>query len=259
VLFRAWKTLGLQTMLQLVRIRMIGTPQNRYVLRIPRFPHPIFIRGGKSSDAVALYEVLVTQEYALTANMDSPAFIIDGGANIGMASLYFLNRYPSARVVAIEPESTNFELCRMNLGPYGDRVVLIQGAIWKSAGRLALDLGEQEWVNRVRNDQFGTVEAFTIPSLIARSDGKVDLLKLDIEGSEIEIFEPDARKWLPSVRNIAIELHGDDRKDRFFAALAGYRYDLSLEHTWSDPAAGPSSNCYLAICQNLHSQSAAGG
>lgn len=254
-LFRAGKALGLRTMLQLVRIRLTGSPQSKYILRIPRYPHPIFIRGGGSSDAVALYEVLVTQEYALTTTLDSPAFIIDGGANIGVASIYFLNRYPTSRVLAVEPDDSNFELCRMNLGPYGDRVTLIRGAIWKSEGRLALEMGEQEWLSHVRDDRPGSVEAFTISSLMARGDGKVDLLKLDIEGSEGELFGPDAQDWLPYVRNIAIELHGEDRKARFFAALAGYQYDLSMHRSWTDPI--PGASCYVALCQNLRLETTA--
>jgi len=238
-------------MLQLVRIRLTGTSQNRYALRIPRYPHPIFIRGGQSSDAVALYEVLVTQEYALTAELETSPLIIDGGANIGVASLYFLNRYPRARVIAVEPDPANLELCRMNLAPYGNRVTLIHGAIWKSGGRLTLEMGRQEWLSRVRDDQSGSIEAFTIPSLMEHGDGKIDLLKLDIEGSEGEVFGPDAREWLPRVRNIAIELHGEENKARFLAALIGYRYDLSLHRTWTDSASGSSDSCYLAICQNL--------
>jgi FkbM family methyltransferase len=243
-------------MLKLVRVRLTGTALRRYVLRIPGYAHPVFIRGGKSSDAIALYEVLVTQEYAISADLSSPAFIIDGGANVGMASLYFLNRYPGARVVAVEPDDANLELCRLNLAPYGNRVTFIHGAIWKSGARLTLEAGRQEWVSRVRDDQSGSVEAFTLSSLIALGDGKVDLLKLDIEGSELEVFGPEAREWLPSVRNIAIELHGEDRKDRFFAALKGYQYDLSLHRTWTDPEAGSSTSCYLAICQNLCEESA---
>jgi FkbM family methyltransferase len=239
-------------MLGLVRLRIFGTADGRYRLRIPRFPHPVYIRGGQSTDAVALYEVVVTKEYALTVELDSPAFIIDGGANVGMASLFFLNRYPAARVVAVEPDAANLELCRMNLDPYGDRVTLLQGAIWNSGGgSLSLETGEQSWSSRVLDDQAGSIEALSIPSLIARGPGKVDLLKLDIEGSEGEVFAPEAQEWLPKVRNIAIELHGEERKARFFKALEGYRYDLSLHRTWTDPAEGSPMNCYLAICQNL--------
>jgi FkbM family methyltransferase len=249
---RAWRVLGLRTTLRLVIIRLTGTPQNKYRLRLPRYSHPIFIRGGRSTDALALYEVMVTNEYALTNDLDSPAFIIDGGANVGMASVYFLNRYPTARVIAVEPGDANLEMCRLNLEPYGNRVTLVHGAIWKSGGRLSFEMGDQEWLGQVREDQSGSVAALTMASLIARGSGQVDLLKLDIEGSEREIFGPDAHEWLPRIRNIAIELHGDDRKDQFFAALDEYRYDLSLHTTWTGMAAGTQMSCYLAICQNIH-------
>jgi hypothetical protein len=108
----------------------------------------------------------------------------------------------------------------------------------------------------VRDDRCGSIEAYTIPSLMDYGSGKVDLLKLDIEGSESEVFGPDAREWLPRVRNIAIELHGEANKARFFATLMGHRYDLSLHCTWADPAIGSYAYCYLAICQNLRLESA---
>jgi FkbM family methyltransferase len=232
-LWRAWTKLGLRPTLQLVRIRLALGKQRTYSVRIPQYPYAITIRGGQSTDAWALYELLVMQEYALVADLDSPAFIIDGGANVGIASLYFLNHYPSARIVAVEPSPDNFEILRRNLAPYAERVTLIEGAIWKSSGRLRLEAGQEEWRTSVRcvdSDDPGSVEAFTLPSLIALGGGNVDLLKLDIEGSESEVFGPDAQEWLPVIRNIAIELHSKECRDRFFGALAGYQFDLRKHH-----------------------------
>ena len=242
-------------MVQLIYIKLRGSSQKRYRVRIPGYRYPIFIRGGQSSDAIALYEVVVTREYAINAVLSSPAAIIDGGANIGVASLFFLNRYPGSKVIAIEPNDANFDLCRLNLEPYGDRVKLLQGGVWKSPGKLALTAGEQDWTHRVRDEESGSVEAFTMPALIAMCGGKVDLLKLDIEGSELEIFGRDAQEWLPNVRNIAIELHGNEHKDAFLSALSGFQYELSMHCSWSDPAAG--EYCYVAICQNVTPKSSA--
>lgn len=256
VVLRASKALGFVSMLRLVAIRLTGTREKVYTLRIPGYAHPVCIRGGTSSDAIALYETLVTGEYCLTTTLDSSVFIIDCGANVGMASLYFLNKYPEARVVAVEPDDSNLEVLRMNLAPYGNRTTIVHGAVWKNDGRLALQAGRQEWVTRVRDDQSGSVEAFALPSLMPPGTGSVDLLKVDIEGSELEVFGPEARQWLPRVRNIAIELHGEDCKDRFFDALKGFRYELSLKRTWTDPTPGTSISCYLAVCQNLRQDSA---
>jgi FkbM family methyltransferase len=228
--FRAARKLGWRAALQLVYIRLAGRKEAEYRLRIAGYTHPITIRGGQSTDAFALYELLVRDEYDFFGKLESPQFIIDGGANIGIASLFFLNRYPTARVVAVEPHPETFQICCKNLTPYGKRAILVQGAIWKDSGRLVMDVERgEEWAFRVRSGdtgQSGSVEAFTVPSLIARCDGKVDLLKLDIEGSEKELFGPGAQDWLPAIRNIVIELHGGDCSDRFFSALEGYDYDL---------------------------------
>jgi FkbM family methyltransferase len=228
---------------QLVRIRLGSDRQATYALRIPGYPHPITIRGGQSTDAWAVYELLVMQEYALVGDLDSPGFIIDAGANVGIASLYFLHQYPAARIVAIEPHPGNFELLRKNLAPYSDQVTLIQGAVWKSRGRLQLEFGGWEWQTSVRaadSDHPGSVEAFTLPEIAAFGDGSIDLLKMDVEGSETEVFGPEAQEWLPSVRNIAIELHGKQCSDRFFASLTGYQFDLRKHHKDN-----------VIICRNL--------
>jgi FkbM family methyltransferase len=255
--FRASRKLGWMAALHLVYIRTAGRKEGEYSLRIKGYPHPITIRGGQSSDAVALYEILVRDEYAFFGDLESPAFIIDGGANIGIASLYFLNRYPSAHVIAVEPHAGSLDLCRKNLARYRERVVMIHGAIWNVPGRVAVDLApEEEWAFRVRSEgpgQPGSVQAFTLPALIACGsafgDGKVDLLKLDVEGSEKELFEPGAAEWLPSVRNLVIELHGQECVDRFFRTLEGYDYDLLRS---------PKDKSPVLACRNLRARAGRG-
>src|SRR6476620_11843470 len=66
--------------------------------------------------------------------------IIDLGANIGLASLYFLNKCPHARVVAVEPDPSNFELLSRNLQPFllHEQVTLLPGAVAAEAGTLSL-------------------------------------------------------------------------------------------------------------------------
>src|SRR5215472_16205436 len=88
---RAVSKLGLATTLRLMRIRMNLDKQPTYELRVPQFKHPVTVRGGQSTDTWAIYELLVMDEYALVGDIESPHFIIDCGANIGVGSLYFLN------------------------------------------------------------------------------------------------------------------------------------------------------------------------
>ncbi len=53
----------------------------------------------------------------------------------------------------------------------------------------------------------------------------IDLLKIDIEGSELELFRSEAcGKWMRRVKNLAIELHDPDCAIAFLGALGGFQY-----------------------------------
>ena len=67
------------------------------------------------------------------------------------------------------------------------------------------------------------------------------ILKVDIERAELSVFGSSARARLPKVRNICIELHGEDREETFFDSLKDFEYEL-----------GHSGE--LTICRNLRSR-----
>jgi FkbM family methyltransferase len=244
--YRAIRGVGPSATLQLIRRRVAAAfgEDNRaiYEIKVPGYPHPVKIRGGNGSDGFAFYQILAMKDFDIFRDFGSPRLMIDAGANIGMSSIYFLNRYPSLKVVAIEPDPETFEICRMNLEPYSDRVVLIKGAIWSSCGKVVLEKGELGWNSHVRQSEQGadgSVDSYDAPALIAAGGGgMVDLLKVDIEGGELELFGKNTESWLPAIKNIAIEFHGDECERTFFRALQGYEYDGLPYRT-------------ITICQNL--------
>ena len=199
--------------------------------------HPVEVRTN-STDAEAFRQVLLDEEYAAFGDLDLRT-IVDCGANVGYASAFFLSHFRNARVVAIEPFASNAEQCRRNLAPYGERASVIEGAIWNCKTRLAIeDPGGGEWAIRVRqvmNGEAGDVDGIDIPSLGLLH---IDLLKIDIERSEIDLFAMNVEKWMPSVSNIAIELHGPDCALAFARALKNYDCDLSRSGE-------------LTICRNI--------
>ena len=203
--------------------------------------HPIELRIN-STDADVYRQVLVQEEYAAVADgyMET---IVDCGANVGYTSAYLLSRFPDAQVVALEPFPANAELCRRNLAPYGQRATVLEAAVWSHSGRLVLDhAGGNEWGVRVRATragECGDIEAIDLPSL---GLNRIDLLKIDIEGSEATLFANGTNRWLPHVSNIAIELHGKECEEQFRRAMADYRYTLS--HSGE-----------LTICQNIKRRS----
>jgi FkbM family methyltransferase len=75
----------------------------------------------------------------------APEFIIDAGANIGLASVYFASRFPNARILAIEPERKNFEILVKNVERYPN-VQPILGALWGERAEVeVVDRGLGNW------------------------------------------------------------------------------------------------------------------
>ena len=216
-------------------------------LKPRRAKYPLIVRLGGSSDMDVFYQIFRFEEYACLRTISSPRFILDLGANAGYSSAYFLSCFPSAMVVAVEPDPDNFELCRKNLAPYGGRAQVILGAVWSKRCQLAFSketfgIG-REWARQVHESESkqneATVEAWDGPGLLQLGGGKnIDLLKVDIERSELEIFGSNCSSWLPKIRNICIELHGDDCKEVFLRALENFDYKLG---TFGE----------LTICRNL--------
>lgn len=223
-------------------------PRKRITLSVnPRCSrHRLLLRTG-TSDREVFCQVFIEDEYG-GIELNRPKMIMDLGANVGYSSAFFLSRYPEAKVLAIEPDPRNYALCCRNLAPFGERAKVVQGAVWPEAAKLALDKGTyrdgRDWATRVKlaTQHPGTEEVvagFDVPALIAMCPiPEIDLLKIDIEGSELELFARNTERWLACVHNICIELHDADCESAFLGALRSCDFDL---HTAGD----------ITICQNL--------
>lgn len=186
-------------------------PEQQVKVFSPLLQRSLTIRPG-ATDVGVMKKVFVNQEYALPFPL-RPRVIVDAGANIGMASLYFWQQFPDAKIIAIEPESSNFAILRENCAGL-ERIELIQSALWNCPTQVAVkDAGAEKWAFAYEDAAPGTAtgtDTVTIPQILSRVGGQIDLLKLDIECAEVELFSDSAAEWLPHVRMIAIELH-----DRF--------------------------------------------
>ena len=139
----------------------------------------------------------------------TPKTIVDAGANVGYATLRFLKYFPEAKIVAIEPESKNITQFKKNCSSY-QNVNLEEKALWPTTTTLGIDSptgASNAFV--VYEDPNGSVETVSIPDLMHKYGLKeIDLLKIDIEGSEIQLFShPNVREWLPRVKVMLIETH----------------------------------------------------
>lgn len=211
-----------------VLYKLLGSRAPLICVTIPQSKSPLLARAG-TSDVPTFEQVFVWDDYGLPFKLD-PKLIIDGGANVGYASVYFANVYPSAHIVAVEPESSNFELLLENTSSYPN-ISAIQAAIWHKAVSLRIQNPEDEkWMFRVgesESEQAG-IRSITIRDILARSNAtQIDILKLDIEGAEMEVFSFDYSDWLSRVKVLIIELHDHYKpgcSESFYSAVSEFQF-----------------------------------
>jgi FkbM family methyltransferase len=196
----------------LAAIARLFRKSTEVIVEVPGIAYPLNLRL-RTTDPTTLWQVLVLAEYDWEF-AKSPKVIVDAGANIGITSVFYANKYPGAIIIAIEPDSSNYEMLKKNTRPYSN-VFPVRGALWKENRQVVLidpglghygfqTVAEPELRTQSRRDD---VLGITVDKLMLNfSITHIDLLKLDIEGSEKEVFE-DCLNWIDKVGVIVIELH----------------------------------------------------
>ena len=193
-------------------------------------------------------DLFVKRTLAFTSASSSPR-ILDCGANIGLASLFFRRLYPEARVTAFEADPALFEILNTNLRANGAETVETRhAAMWTSTGTLSFQCegSDSGMIGALPGAVSG--RATTVPSLRLRDvidEGPVDLLKLDIEGAEGAVLA-DCEPVLGRVNAIVMDLHEFDPAVRQAPAVldllarAGFHYAIDdfVPLPWREAAAG---------------------
>ena len=207
-------------------------------------------------------EIFTHHAYYFETESEKPV-IIDAGAHIGLATLYFKKLYPTAQIIAIEPHPDSCKLLRKNIEVnYLEDVTVIEAALAADArmseishdGKLALaDLPRFSTTTRTfhADTQFNwfstasfqagawnkaqTTDSFSVPTLslskVLQTIGKqIDLLKLDIEGAEQEVIT-EALNNLAQVAHIICEYHpmATQNRENFIKLLEKQHYDVTHE------------------------------
>jgi FkbM family methyltransferase len=172
--------------------------------------HPVYLRRC-SSDSRVFYEIFGEKIYDFRLPQ-SASTIIDAGANIGLASVFFAQHYPEAKIIAIEPSGSNISILRQNIASY-PHIIVQESGIWyrKEPLRFVNPEGDY-WALRVEpcREEEANFPTVTIPELMKQHGlPRIDILKIDIEGSERELLMKEDPAWLDDVTLLVIELHGD--------------------------------------------------
>jgi FkbM family methyltransferase len=175
---------------------------------------PFYLRC-RTSDLPTYDQVFINKEYEFIVE-ESPRVIIDAGANIGLTSIYFANMYPECRIIAIEPEASNYIILKMNIAAYSN-IIPLNAALWdKNEEVILIDPGLGKWGFITREGDSNEtylgnmchkVKGMTIDKIMEDHGlEKIDILKIDIEGAEREVFS-NSSSWIGKVDALIIELH----------------------------------------------------
>lgn len=212
----------------------LGGTDAPFTLRSRYAAAPLWCRPN-SSDVDVFDQIFRYREYRCLDDVADARFIVDCGANAGFSSAYLLNRFPNATVVAVEPDPGNFAALQRNLAPYHTRATAIHSGIWSSECGLVMSetpfRDGREWSRTVRPARDGETPlmyATDVGTLLQRSGhDRISVLKVDIEGSEVEMFRDGHCAWLDQVDTLVIELHGPECERVFHHAIASQNYSVS--------------------------------
>jgi FkbM family methyltransferase len=193
---------------------------------------------GNYSDFVFLFEEIFIAECYRTPIAKRAPIIIDAGANIGLATLYFKRNFPDAFISCIEPEPNAYARLEDNVRRNKlTRVVLYNKALGRRPGILDFRWSSSRLASPIAGrdsavSESTAVEVIPLSSLVK---GPIDLLKLDVEGAETEVIKDLVEtRGIGQIGILLLEYHhhvqrDDDNLSEVLALLesAGFGYQIA--------------------------------
>lgn len=202
-----------------------------------QFSQKILLRRD-TSDYRVFAEIFLFRDYNYNLPL-SPKTIVDAGANVGYASLWFHHKFPDVNIIAIEPEESNFDLLTSNTSKIKN-IQCIKKGLWPKSTNLEIineDGSKYGFITREisakNKDSIETCTMLEITKLFNNMGLEfIDILKIDIEGAEKELFSENVENWIDKVKVIILELHENIRPgctDVVLSSLQKHHFELIIE------------------------------
>lgn len=185
-------------------------------------------------------QIFKNEIYRFNTENDKP-FIIDAGANIGMAIFYWKNKYPNSKIIAFEPSREVYKTLMENITINNLKdVQVFPYALSDTEGESYFTTNEKISGSLVlEKDLAHTYKVQKVKLSDYLKEQTVDFLKIDIEGEEKKVFFEIAT-YLSNVRNLFIEYHSFIHEEQYLSRILselenqGFRYyiedDFKIPH-----------------------------
>ena len=175
------------------------------------------------SDFQVLEQIIFDEEYLALVNLIQnenykPKTLIDCGANVGYTSLYLASFFKFDKIISVEPNPETFDILSYNLKKLElqSSIILEKKGVWSTTTYLSVNKEFRDgraWSYSLYEDKLkGTIPVISLNDLInLNAIDRIDILKIDIEGSEANIFkdEKNIKLFLAKTKYIAIEIHDE--------------------------------------------------
>lgn len=199
--------------------RLLGS--KRILVKAKGIEQSILVRMN-NCDLPLLADVLCTDECEVDLPW-RPKSVLDLGANIGLTAIKLKRQFPEAMLIAVEPDAETAEVCRTNLA-HLPTTTLRRGVIGFGGGAMRCVNPEEPAIcfrfETCAKDAPGAVPVISIAEILDQYRCPAPVfIKMDIEGAEVECFK-NADSWLPAVKAILVEPHGEGIGEQLKVQLA---------------------------------------
>jgi len=157
-----------------------------------------------SASFLFMYKEIFDENIYQFKTSNPAPYIIDGGANIGLSSIYLKLLYPKSKIIAFEPDYNIYTILKKNIDAFNFKGIdLINKGLWNKEATLSF---KAEGADAGLLTEVDATESVSVLSLKPYLNKKVDFLKLDIEGAETVVLK-DIEENLSLVERIFVEYH----------------------------------------------------
>jgi FkbM family methyltransferase len=214
---RSFMVLARRSLWQAVSITLLNLRGTKRLVRVNVHGVDVWLRTG-TPDLIVAIESLGHEFQPVIerhGHLARGGLIIDAGGYIGTVAMKFAAAFPECNVLTIEPSSDNLDVLRRNVAAYPN-ITIIHAALAATERTIELrNTGRREWGYSILGDTGRAVPGLSIESVPTVTIGglmeshradRLFLLKLDVEGAEVEILGGSAN-WMARTEILVAELH----------------------------------------------------